>query len=454
MENLSQEYEFWVGRMLQMSPSFQQVGRSGYHPGMETMKAFDAFLGHPHQKFQSVHVAGTNGKGSVSHMLASVFAAHGKKTGLYTSPHLADFRERIRINGEPISKEAVVDFFRRTASFLEEYHPSFFEITTAMAWDYFAREGVEVAMIEVGLGGRMDSTNLITPILSIVTSIGYDHCDLLGHELHNIAAEKGGIIKPGVPVVLGNLEGEPLPVLCGMGWGQRCLVHSCDPFVASYMSGVKYHFDLLESGEQFGIPQVDELDLRGDYQLHNLCTVRAAMEVLASKHMAEPFVWDPALVNVALKEAAKRTKFRGRWEQLYAEPEVFCDIAHNEAGLQITMNQLKNTFEEGQKEGRYARLVLILGMVGDKEIDRVKGLFPVADYYFTQAPGSRAMPAEKLATYFVEKARRCVVTTSVQEALIAYFSVAQPDDLVYVGGSSYVVAEALNHPIFANPAKN
>ncbi len=447
MQNISQEYELWVSRMLQMSPSFQQVGRAGYHPGMETMKALDAFLGHPHQQFRSIHVAGTNGKGSVSHMMASVFAAHGKKTGLYTSPHLADFRERIRINGIPISREAVVDFFRRTASFLEEYRPSFFEITTAMAWDYFAREGVEVALIEVGLGGRMDSTNLITPQLSIITSIGYDHCDLLGHTLPEIAAEKGGIIKPGVPVVLGNVQEELNPVFERLSQAvQAPLYHSqtasADRFAAAF------------PGEEMAIPDPSALDLQGEYQRANLKTVRAALRVLASEVMPEPSVWEPLLVRDALAHAAERTQFRGRWDRLFSQPDVYCDIAHNEAGLRFTMKQLQSAFEEGKKAGKYARLVLILGMVGDKEIDRVKDLFPVADYYFTQAPGPRAMPAEKLAGYFVEKARRCVVTLSVQEALIAYFSVAQPDDLVYIGGSSYVVAEALLHPIFAKSTKN
>ncbi len=432
-----QEYEYWIGKMMNMSPSFQQVGRVGYHPGMETIKAFDDFLGHPHRQFRSIHVAGTNGKGSVSHLLASVCSAHGCKTGLYTSPHLADFRERIRIDGEMITRQEVVDFFRRSREFIEQHHPSFFEITTAMAWDHFARHGVDVALIEVGLGGRLDSTNLITPVLSVITSIGYDHCDLLGHTLPEIAKEKGGIIKSGVPVVLGSIQPELVPVF------EELASHVQAPLFCS------------SQGQWEQIPQLlAEMDLKGAYQAANLKTVFTALQVLEKTLFTASFKWQQEKVREAVCHAAQRTQFRGRWEHLHQEPEIICDIAHNEAGLRYTLDQLLGQYEQGKAQGRYDRLVFIIGMVADKEINRVKDLFPVADYYFTRAQGPRAMDASVLAGHLVEKARRCTVTASVTEALITYFSQASPADLVYIGGSSYVVAEALQFPIFEKKAKN
>lgn len=433
------EYNLWVDKMMRMSPSFQQVGRSGYHPGLTTMKAFDEFLENPHRQFRSVHIAGTNGKGSVSHMLASICAEHGLKTGLYTSPHLADFRERIRINGVCISHQAVVDFFRRTADFIEQNQPSFFEITTAMAWDYFARNGVDVAMIEVGLGGRMDSTNLITPELSIVTSIGYDHCDILGNTLPEIAREKGGIIKSGIPLVLGEIQEELVSVF---------------ETIAAPLNAPVLDAQRAELKWQVALPDLDAMDLQGDYQAANLRTVAAALQILERVSFAKPIDWHVDKVRQALSHTAQRTHFRGRWEQLYHQPDIICDIAHNQAGLQYTLRQLQRRFEAGKAEGKYERLVFILGMVADKDIEQVRKLFPVADYYFTQPPGPRAMDANHLAGHFLEKARKSIITSTVTEALITYFSQAQPTDLVYLGGSSYVVAEALKFSVFEKIAKN
>lgn len=426
-----EEYERRVARMTAMSPSFQHVGRAGYHPGLATMTAFLDFLGNPHRRFRSVHVAGTNGKGSVSHMLASVLAAHGYRTGLYTSPHLADFRERVRIGKEPVPKAAVVDFFRRCESFMEAHHPSFFEITTALAFDYFAREQVDIAVIETGLGGRLDSTNLIEPLLSVITSIGYDHCDLLGHTLPEIAAEKAGIIKPGISAVVG-----PVDVSCRPVFRERAA--SC---------GASLYFAEDEAG---GIPDPlwpdpSEMDLSGEYQRLNLLTVRTALRVLGTEGKLPGFVPDPVRIRPALCEAAARTGLRGRWDRLRSRPDVYGDIAHNESGLRLVFKQLSDTFRRGQEEGRYGRLVLIVGMVSDKDIDRVRPLFPRGDYIFTAAPGPRAMPPAQLAEALRGSADRFRVTGTVEEALALYESEALPTDLVYVGGSSYVVAEALKY---------
>ena len=437
--SLQNRYRECVRMLYSIAPSFQRVGVSGYHPGLECMTDFARFLGNPHKSLRTIHIAGTNGKGSVAHMLASAIAFRypGSRVGLYTSPHLVDFRERIRVvssgkgpdgrHYREIGQEDVVDFMSRCMNFIEERRPSFFEITTAMAFDYFARERVDIAVIETGLGGRLDSTNIIVPELSIITSIGLDHKDILGDTIEKIAREKAGIIKPGVPVVIGELPPEAEAVAAETA-------SSC---------GSK----LYRSGELCGEdadPQyiASRADLRSSCQVRNIRTVMTSLHILGA--------WDAAsteAVLYAIEHAAAVSGLRGRWERLSMNPEVICDIGHNVQALSETMRQL-----EAEAAGRH--IIMVYGMAGDKDVEAVRGLLPLeAKYIFTQAQGSRAMPAGKLKD-LVDASRRergkadagavdSVAVESVEEAVDMAMREAGTSDIVFIGGSSYVVAEAM-----------
>lgn len=413
------EYEKEIAALYAQSPSYQVVGGAAYHPGMKAMEDFDALLSHPHSKYKVIHVAGTNGKGSTSHLLASVLMACGLKVGLFTSPHLLDFRERIKLGGEMIPREDVLCFLQ---SYKEQIsNLSFFEITSAMAFWYFAKAEVDVAIIEVGLGGRLDSTNIVSPILSIVTSIGLDHCDLLGDTLEKIAFEKGGIIKPGVPVVLGNIEEAPLRVLREIAGSRGAEVCCSGDF--------DFDFDFEEL--------LSLMDLKGSYQRYNLATVLVALGIVFPVLGLRP---SSELVVSGIVAAARRTGFRGRWEKLSDKPLIYCDIAHNPQGVAPVMEQLMGLFDTG----RFGRLVMIFGMVSNKDVEAVACLLPKdAEYIFTNARGARALAASDLARMLSVHGLRGVCTSSVKEALELYRSSALESDLVYIGGSSYVVAEAL-----------
>ena len=405
------------------------------------MTDFACFLGNPHKSLRTIHIAGTNGKGSVAHMLASALAFRypGSRVGLYTSPHLVDFRERIRIvcsekgpdgrHYSEIGQEDVVDFMARCRNFIEERRPSFFEITTAMAFDFFARERVDTAVIETGLGGRLDSTNIILPELSIITSIGLDHKDILGDTIEQIAREKAGIIKSGVPVVIGTLppEAEAVALETASALGSRL-----------YRSGE------LCAGDVDPQEIASAADLRSTCQVRNIRTVMTALHVLGAGDVAS----SPAVLY-GLKHAAAVSGLRGRWEKLSAEPEVICDIGHNVQALSETMRQL-----QAEAAGRH--IIMVYGMAGDKDVEAVRGLLPSdARYIFTQAQGSRAMPAGQLRE-LVDSSRRergkadagitdSVAVGSVAEAVDMAMREAGPSNLVFIGGSSYVVAEAIAH---------
>ena len=405
------------------------------------MTDFACFLGNPHKSLRTIHIAGTNGKGSVAHMLASALAFRypGSRVGLYTSPHLVDFRERIRIvcsekgpdgrHYSEIGQEDVVDFMARCRNFIEERRPSFFEITTAMAFDFFARERVDTAVIETGLGGRLDSTNIILPELSIITSIGLDHKDILGDTIEQIAREKAGIIKSGVPVVIGTLppEAEAVALETASALGSRL-----------YRSGELCAGDVDPQGI------ASAADLRSTCQVRNIRTVMTALHVLGAGDVAS----SPAVLY-GLKHAAAVSGLRGRWEKLSAEPEVICDIGHNVQALSETMRQL-----QAEAAGRH--ILMVYGMAGDKDVEAVRGLLPSdARYIFTQAQGSRAMPAGQLRE-LVDSSRRergkadagitdSVAVGSVAEAVDMAMREAGPSNLVFIGGSSYVVAEAIAH---------
>lgn len=425
------KYEKRIDSLFRIVPSFQKVGKAGYHPGTQTMERFDDYLGNPHRKFKTIHVAGTNGKGSVSSMLASVLMGLGYKVGLYTSPHLVDFRERIKVDGRMISHEAVLDFLDRTDTFVAENDPSFFEITTAMAFDYFALKGVDYAVVECGLGGRLDSTNIVTPVLSVITSIGLDHTDILGDTEEKIAYEKGGIIKPGVPVVVGAVSEAVQKVLSDIAQERGAEVHFIHP-MSDEDSIIKAFLDEF-------LPQ---MDLKGDYQGENLLTVMQAVRVL----FPEISDSDLEIVMDSIFHAAKRTGFRGRWEVLSEKPFVVCDIAHNPHGIRPVMEQLGRVYSEAvaKSVGEKPKLYVVFGVMADKDLDTISGYLPREAYYFyTAADSPRAMAPCKLSEWMVSRNFSGEEILGVVDAVRRCLSQASDNDVVYIGGSSYVVAEAL-----------
>jgi len=415
----NKEIEF----LFKQFPLFQQVGKMAYKPGIETMKEFDNALGNPHNKFLTIHIAGTNGKGSVSHMLSAVLQKTGTKVGLYTSPHLVDFRERIKINGELIPQESVMDFLTKWKPFMLDKKPSFFEITTAMAFDYFGKQGVDIAVIETGLGGRLDSTNIITPLLSIITNIALDHCEHLGFTLGEIAREKAGIIKPNIPVVVGEALTATKHIFEQVAdeRGSRIVFAQESPFK-----------EILASDY--------ELDLKGDYQTHNIRTVLTSLVLLSDNYKFMKVVengWSDQNIREALKSAARTTGLRGRWEYLSENPPVVCDTGHNANGLKIVFSQLLRQ--------KAKRLFIILGFVADKDLEKILDLLPgMAYYYFTQAKIERALDAKILAKRAISLGYEGEIKSSVEQAIRDYKRVYREGDLLFIGGSTYIVAEAID----------
>lgn len=441
-----EQYQDMLQDLFRRFPSFQQAGTAAYKPGIDNMLVFDQLTGHPHRKFKTIHVAGTNGKGSVSSMLTSVLSASGIRTGLFTSPHILDFRERARIvQGDElkyISRDFIWDFCERWHDTFDHLDLSLFEISTMMAFEWFASEDVEVAVIETGLGGRFDSTNIVTPVLSVITNIGLDHCNILGETLPEIAFEKAGIIKPCVPVVVGESDPEidsvferkvlytnlPEPKFMGSRTEIMSLLTFADKV---YPTMWKQHDEILA-----------KMDLQGACQRHNLRTVLAALEALDI-----PF--DRACVAEAIERTAARTDFHGRWERLSSDPLVICDIGHNEHGLRLNMKKLSDMLVAGE----CGSLVIVYGIMSDKDFHSIAYLLPSeAHYVFTSAPGPRALPAESLAqkyaAYCAEEGISCASyqveqdpSKAMQMALEAASGMNEP--LVYVGGSTYVVAEII-----------
>lgn len=444
-------YDEMIGKLFVRFPSFQKTGASAYKPGIGNMEFFDQLAGHPHRQYKTIHIAGTNGKGSVSNMLASVLAAQGLKVGLYTSPHILDFRERIRVisGDEPfrlISKEEVWSFVMQWQETFDHLDMSFFEITTSMALTWFARQEVDVVVLETGLGGRLDSTNIVNPVLSVITNIGLDHCDMLGETLPEIAFEKAGIIKPSVPVVIGESHPETDAVF------ERKVLYTNLP-EPSFMGSRTAIMSLLTFADKVE-PELwaqheeilQKMDLQGEYQRKNLRTVLAALDVLGAKGN---------FVREALIRTAERTGFRGRWEKLSDNPYVICDIGHNEHGLKYNFAHL----ERMKSEGRCTDLIMVYGSVADKDVDSVIHLMPKdAIYVFTQAQGKRALPAENIRdrymTFCEENSRsidRVHCAGTVVEAMNLAYEIAagivaadpHARPLIYVGGSTYVVSEAV-----------
>jgi dihydrofolate synthase/folylpolyglutamate synthase len=400
-------YQETLNWMFSQLPMYQKQGKTAFKKDLTNTIAFAKELNHPEKKFKSIHVAGTNGKGSTSHMLASILQEAGYKVGLYTSPHLKNFTERIRINGNEISEEYVHNFILEHKPFLELQQLSFFEMTVGLAFNYFADEKVDVAVIEVGMGGRLDSTNIITPLLSIITNIGLDHTQFLGETLPEIAFEKAGIIKKGIPVIIGEKQDETTPVFIDKAKNTNSPIHFASDHFKSYKT-----------------------DLLGDYQKKNANTV-----VNAIQHLTY-FKIDKNHIKKGLLNVVKNTNLKGRWQILQHSPKIICDTAHNKEGLQIVMHQLSNE--------KYEKLHLVLGVVSDKELSKILTLLPKkASYYFCKPNISRGLSEKELQEKANEFQLLGNTFSSVKEALQNAKEKAISKDVVYVGGSTFVVAEII-----------
>lgn len=422
----------WLFRQL---PMFSRTGAAAYKPGLDTSLALDSFFGHPHRRFRSIHVAGTNGKGSVSHNLASILKEQGYRVGLYTSPHLVDFRERIRVDGEMMPREAVVDFVERYRSSGYQGRPSFFELTMMMAFDWFARSEVDYAVIEVGMGGRLDSTNIINPIACVITNISKDHTQFLGSTLPEIAREKAGIIKSDIPVTIGEAEGEVREV-----FALKAAEVGAPVRFAQETPEVEGEFDPADFRDRDG--RAYSSPLTGDYQRRNLNTILVAVRMLREEAGVE--LSDESIVK-GIAGVCRNTHLAGRWMKIQESPLVIADTGHNEAGLGYNLAQLRRLIEQ-RPEG--ARLRFVIGFVADKDIANILRLFPQdAEYYISNAQIPRALPAEKLAERCRDAGLPVAtdrVFETVGEAYTQALGDASDEDIVYVGGSTFVVADFLN----------
>ncbi len=423
-------YDQTLHYLYEKLPLFSRSGAKAYKADLKNTLALCAFLGNPQDQIKTIHVAGTNGKGSTSHMLAAIMAQNGFKTGLYTSPHLKDFRERIKINGEMISKDFVVQFVERTQDITEEISPSFFELTFAMALDYFAHEKVDVAVIETGLGGRLDSTNVILPLVSVITNIGLDHVDILGDTLEKIAFEKAGIIKPEIPVVIGQFTKETKPVFLK----KASETHSEITFAQENYSilSAKNNHDFLDVDViriETNTKENYHLDLGGLYQQNNLLAVLSAVE-----YVKDHFVMKENNIKTALANVKNLTGLHGRWEVINFKPKTVIDVAHNADGVSQLLKQISVT--------PFRELHLIFGMVKDKDIDTVLSLLPeYAHYYFTNAHIPRALPAGELKEKAFSFGLKGDAYDDVNSARQAAEEASSAEDLIVIFGSVFVVGE-------------
>lgn len=408
------------------TPLFQNVGKDAYKEGLENTLLLDKHFNHPHQQYQTIHIAGTNGKGSCSHTLAAILQEAGYKVGLYTSPHLVDFRERIRVNGACIPEERVVRFVEEERAFFEPLHPSFFEITTALAFLYFAEQKVDIAVIEVGLGGRLDCTNIISPLLSVITNISFDHVQFLGNTLDKIASEKAGIIKPNTPVIIGETTPETRPVFAEKALQCQAPIRFAEEehelqTISEANDGTR-EYKTLHFGTINGV-------LNGDCQIKNTQTILAAVsELQKTLHISEQNIRD------GFRNVCQTTGLRGRWQKLADSPKTYCDTGHNVGGISYIVKQLERI--------PCAQKRIVIGMVNDKDIAHVLEMLPKdAIYYFTQAKVKRALPAEALLAQAKEKGLDGKAFPSVIEAYTAARNEASSDDLIFIGGSTFIVAD-------------
>ena len=419
--------------MFNKFPMYQKIGAKAYKPDLGNIVELLDFLGNPQNKFKTVHVAGTNGKGTVSHTLASIFQECGYKTGLYTSPHLLDFRERIRVNGQMIPEQDVIDFIGNNKEKFEEMELSFFEMATGMAFDYFAKEKVDIAIIEVGLGGRLDSTNVIKPELSVITNISLDHVAMLGNTLAEIAVEKAGIIKPNTPVVIGETQPETKDVFISKAKECNAPIYFADQIVDCdkiHIESLDYQkFDIWKNNELY--LEAVEFPLLGYYQKKNLATVICAVDILKDK-----FTIDKKDIVTGLEFVVKNTNLMGRWQVLGRQPLVVADTGHNVGGIKEIVMQLSDM--------TFRKLHFVLGCVNDKDIDGILHLLPhYAEYYFCKADIPRGLDANILADKALEAGLRGNVYESVQQAYNSALNNASFDDVVFIGGSNFTVAEVI-----------
>lgn len=412
-------------------PMYSRIGAAAYRKDLTNTIALCKALGDPQNKFKSVHIAGTNGKGSTSHMLASILQSAGYKTGLYTSPHLKDFRERIRINGAVITEAFVVDFMERIQPHIPTLQPSFFEITVAMAFDYFAQEDIDIAVVEVGLGGRLDSTNIITPELSVITNIGWDHMHMLGNSLDLIAFEKAGIIKPGVPVVAGETLPETKPVFEKKAAAEHAALHiATDYFFVTDWHVLPQELKIDVANKQTGEHNSYHLDLQGIYQAKNLLTVLTAVKQLKEKNYHITI----DAIQHGLRHTKQQTGLHGRWQIIHHHPLVVLDVGHNEDGIKQITEQVEITDHEN--------LHIVIGLVKDKEVDKVLALLPKnATCYFTKAQIPRALPEDQLAARAMALGLKGNHYPDVNTALKAAMDHAKKKDMIVVCGSVFVVGE-------------
>ena len=431
-------YQQTIDYLFSRLPMYSRIGAAAFRKDLTNTITLCDHLDNPQHKFKSIHVAGTNGKGSVSHMLAAILQTAGYKTGLYTSPHLKDFRERIKIDGEEVDENFVIDFTERIKPLIEEIEPSFFEITVAMAFDYFAKQQVDIAIIEVGLGGRFDSTNIITPELSVITNIGWDHMNILGDSLEKIAFEKAGIIKQNIPVVIGETLPETKTVFEKIAAEKKSTVYYAEQ--KRNVMGWEWqkparrpggHILIVEIGEN-GKPDHKKyhLDLPGIYQSKNLLPVLEACSVLKELK----YEIDEKDIRTGLQKTKKLTGLHGRWEIIHEHPTIVLDVGHNEDGIKQIVQQIELTTHHD--------LHIIIGLVKDKEVDKVLSLLPrSAEYYFTQAQIPRALAADVLKSKAESKNLKGEIFADVNTATKAAMAKAHKDDLILVCGSVFLVGE-------------
>ncbi|MBT7654319.1 MAG: bifunctional folylpolyglutamate synthase/dihydrofolate synthase [Flavobacteriaceae bacterium] len=402
-------YQETLQWMFSKLPMYQRKGAAAYRPGLDAMLALDSYLGLPHKSFKCIHVAGTNGKGSTSHMLASVLQQAGYKVGLYTSPHLLDFRERIKVNGSMIPEQNVVDFVSIHKSYFKAKHLSFFEMTVGMAFSYFKQERVDYAVIEVGLGGRLDATNIITPILSLITNIGLDHTQFLGTTRSKIAREKAGIIKNGVPVVVGEKDAETEDIFNEIAIEKKSPILFAETISSKYLT-----------------------DLKGSYQQLNVQTLLGALDFLHLKNLT-PGIIQKGLLNVVLN-----TQLSGRWQVLNTSPKIIADVGHNKEGLLFLSKQLQ--------EESFKKLHIIMGFVKGREISPLLSLFPENASYYLSCPNlERGLPVKELKNNLISEKRSIQFFESLSVAYEATIKAASGKDLIFICGSTFVVAEILSY---------
>ncbi len=427
-----EQYQQTLDYLYSQLPMFQRIGPAAFKKGLDNIHRLCEALGQPQERFPTIHIAGTNGKGSTTHMLGAALQAAGYKVGLYTSPHYRDFRERIKVNGRFVSRKFVIEFVQENQQLFREIQPSFFEITVAMAFDHFAREGVDAGVIEVGLGGRLDSTNIIMPRLSVITNISFDHMDLLGDTLPQIASEKAGIIKQGVPVVVGETHPETAPVFLEKAGGMQAPIIFADQHYRAERRAVSpahTTYDVYRDGALFleGL----HLNAHGPYQGRNLQTALQSLEWLP-----EPWQVSERALRQGLEALRRLTNLMGRWQVLGEKPLTLCDSAHNEAGMELAMGELAQM--------PFRRLHIVMGTVSDKDPAKLLRHMPLhAAYYFARPRIPRGLDAARLQEKAAEMGLHGKAYSSVRNALRAARRRAAPDDLIYVGGSIFVVAEVV-----------